>query len=184
MTRTPVSLLDKLCRHSDPAAWEHFVQLYTPLLQFWARKLGLADADAADLVQDVFTILVEKLPDFRYDPEKRFRGWLWTILVNQVRARQRRPRLPIEPATAEPATSDPLAELAEQEYRDYLVGRALELIRSEFRTPVWEAFWLATTTTQAAADIAAQLGVSVSAVYNAKYRVLQRLRQDLDGLLD
>ncbi len=184
MTSTPGSLLEKLRRSGEQAAWERFVKLYTPLLHFWARKLGLADADADDVVQDVFTVLVEKLPQFHYDPQKRFRAWLWTILVNKVRQRERRPTLPLEQTAAEPATVDPVAELAELEYRDYLVGRALQLMQGEFRPAIWEAFWLATTTKQSAAEVAGQLGISVAAVYNAKYRVLQRLRQELDGLLD
>jgi RNA polymerase sigma-70 factor (ECF subfamily) len=184
MNTTPGSLLEQLRREGDQAAWERFVRLYTPLLQMWARKLGLADADAADLVQEVFTVLVEKLPAFRYDPQQRFRAWLWTILVNKVRERQRRPTLPVEPAVTEPATADPTIEFADQEYRDHLVGRALELIRSEFQPAIWQAFWLSTTTTRSAAAIASELCISVSAVYNAKYRVLQRLRQDLEGFLD
>jgi hypothetical protein len=39
MDRTPVSLLERLRRPNDQAAWERFVQLYTPLLCHWARKL-------------------------------------------------------------------------------------------------------------------------------------------------
>jgi hypothetical protein len=49
------------------------VQLYTPLLYYWAHHLGLDQSDAADLVQDVFTTLVQKLPEFRYEPGKGFR---------------------------------------------------------------------------------------------------------------
>jgi RNA polymerase sigma-70 factor (ECF subfamily) len=87
MTTTPGSLLERLRRPGDLDAWEHFVRLYTPLLHSWARhKLGLNVPDAADLVQDVFTVLVQLLPEFRYDPHKRFRGWLWTVTLNAARA--------------------------------------------------------------------------------------------------
>jgi RNA polymerase sigma-70 factor (ECF subfamily) len=51
---------------ADQAAWDWFVRLYTPLLFYWARKAGLAEADSADLVQDVFCVLVRKMPEFRY----------------------------------------------------------------------------------------------------------------------
>src|SRR5438067_1653747 len=91
MNTTPVSLLERLC-HADAeqAAWQQFVELYTPLLCQWARRLGLQNHDAADLVQEVFAVLVRKLPNFRYDPDRRFRGWLWTITVNKARERHRR----------------------------------------------------------------------------------------------
>ena len=90
MDSTPVSLLERLRRPAEQAAWERFVRLYTPLLCQWARRLGLRGADAADLVQDVFVVLVQKLPEFRYDPRRRFRGWLWTVTLNKWRERRRR----------------------------------------------------------------------------------------------
>jgi RNA polymerase sigma-70 factor (ECF subfamily) len=50
MFTTSSSLLDRLRRPADAEAWARFVELYTPLLYRWARRLGLQDADAADLV--------------------------------------------------------------------------------------------------------------------------------------
>jgi hypothetical protein len=69
MTATPVSLLERLKVREDSAAWDRFVQLYTPLLYYWVRKTGLQEADAADLVQDVLTVLVAKMPDFVRKPD-------------------------------------------------------------------------------------------------------------------
>jgi DNA-directed RNA polymerase specialized sigma24 family protein len=60
--RTSASLLEKLRLTPGQENWTRFVKLYTPLLFFWARKLGLRDADAADLVQDVLAIVVQKFP--------------------------------------------------------------------------------------------------------------------------
>ena len=74
MNTTRISLLERLQQPAEQAAWERFVQLYTPLLCQWVRRLGLHGADEADLVQDIFTVLVQKLPEFRYDPHQRFRG--------------------------------------------------------------------------------------------------------------
>jgi RNA polymerase sigma-70 factor, ECF subfamily len=74
MDTTPVSILERLRQPEGDRAWEQFVQIYTPLLYYWARQLGLQSHDAAELVQEVFLLLVEKLPEFRYDPSKSFRG--------------------------------------------------------------------------------------------------------------
>src|SRR5438105_2006111 len=90
MDPTPVSLLERLRQPTDQAAWERFVDLYAPLLYTWTRRLDVPAADAADLVQDVLTVLVEKLPEFRYDRRRRFRGWLWTVLRNKWCDRRRR----------------------------------------------------------------------------------------------
>ena len=43
------------------------------------------------LMVDVFAVLVEKLPEFRYDQQLSFRAWLRAILMNKWRNRQRRP---------------------------------------------------------------------------------------------
>ena len=50
MSKTPISLLERLRQPEEQAAWERFVQLYTPLLHHWARRLGLQGQEAADLV--------------------------------------------------------------------------------------------------------------------------------------
>src|SRR5947207_11749136 len=75
MHTTSLSLLERLrWPEEQETNWRRFVQLYTPLLYHWARRLGLSAEDAADLVQDVPTRLVAQLPQFTYDPGKRFRG--------------------------------------------------------------------------------------------------------------
>src|SRR5947209_16257345 len=78
MHTTPVSLLQRLRKPGEEQAWQRFTELYTPLLYYWTRHLGLQAQDAADLVQEVFTVLVEKLPEFAYDRNKSFRNWLRT----------------------------------------------------------------------------------------------------------
>jgi RNA polymerase sigma-70 factor (ECF subfamily) len=188
MQTTPLSLLERLRRSDEQAAWEHFVRLYSPLLTSWAHKLGQHGQEAEDLVQDVFALLVQKLPEFRYDPQKRFRSWLWTVTVNKCRERLRR-RQDVtvgtdEGALAELAGADDTQAMDEAEYRAYLVKRALELMQDAFQAATWKAFWECTVNSRPAAEVAAELGLSENAVYLAKGRVLRRLRQELEGLLD
>jgi RNA polymerase sigma-70 factor, ECF subfamily len=188
MQRTPVSLLERLGGPQEKEAWERFVQLYSPLLCHWAQRLGLEGHDAADLVQDVFTVLVQKLPGFRYDPGKRFRAWLWTVTLNCRRARLRGQKAPVQPDDAEvllQATApDHLEAFAEEEYRQYLTRRALELMQAEFQPTTWKAFWENVVNERPAAEVADELGLTENAVYLAKGRVLRLLRQELAGLLD
>ena len=56
------------------------------------------------------------------------------------------------------------------------------MLKSEFETRTWDAFWRATVEREKAAVIAAEMGMTVHAVYQAKSRVLRRVRQELDGL--
>ena len=188
MHKTPASLLERLRRPDEPDAWRRFVHLYTPLLLGWARRFGLRDPDAADLVQEVFVVLLQEMPRFRYDPQKRFRGWLWTIMVNKLAEQRRRRQLPkagpVDPPLSELSEPDPAEVLDETEYQRYLVGRALKLMQAEFSRPVWQACWEYVVNGKPASEVAAQLGMSVASVYAAKCRVLSRLRQELEGLWD
>jgi RNA polymerase sigma-70 factor (ECF subfamily) len=183
---TPASLLERLRGPTDPASWERFVNLYTPLLFHWVRRLGVTDPAAADLVQDVFAILVEKLPGFRYDPARRFRGWLWTVVRNRANTlrRQARHRREIADEQAVDAACVDTPTLDDVEYQQYLVRRALNLMQTEFEANTWKAFWECVAHERTAADVGRELGLSVDSVYAAKSRVLRRLRRGLDGLLD
>src|SRR5436305_2458307 len=90
MTKTPASLLERLRQPFEPAAWERFVSLYTPLIYSWSRQVGLQESDAADLVQDVFVTLLQVLPTFTYDRQQRFRKWLRTVTLNRWRKGRKR----------------------------------------------------------------------------------------------
>jgi len=73
MHTTSASLLERLRVAHAENDWRRFVNLYTPLLFFWARRAGLEQHDAGDLVQDVFGVLLCKLPEFRYYRSRSFR---------------------------------------------------------------------------------------------------------------
>jgi RNA polymerase sigma-70 factor (ECF subfamily) len=181
---TPASLLERL-RQPDQQAWPRFVQLYTPLLYYWSRRLGLQEPDAADLVQDVLLHLVRKLPEFTCDRNRSFRGWLRAVVLNVWRNRRRAelPRAADPPDLDEVADSEDSEAFDEVEYRRWLVGRALELMQAEFQATTWKACWEFVVSGRPAAEVAAELGLSVGAVYVAKSRVLNRLRRELLGLL-
>ena len=185
METTPVSLLDKLKRSRDPQAWQRLVELLTPLLFTWSRQVGLQDADAADLVQDTFLLIHDKIPHFNHSPNGSFRGWLRTVLLNRWRELARRRKLPLGNADLEefPAHSDS-SEFDEAEYRRYLMQRALELLDGEFPKASLEAFRLHVLEGRPAHATATQLRISVNSVYLAKSRICRRLRQELLGILE
>lgn len=187
MNTTSVSLLRRLHQPADHEAWRRFVHLYTPLLYYWARSVHLPEADAADLVQEVLLVLVQKMPEFAYDPVRSFRGWLRTVALNKWRERCRRY------AAAPPAEDAALSDLpgvtavdvfAENEYRQWLVRQALEIMQTEFEPTTWKACWESIVSGRPATDVAAELGIRVDVVYSAKSRVLRRLREELMELLD
>jgi RNA polymerase sigma-70 factor (ECF subfamily) len=82
------------------------------------------------------------------------------------------------------ASPDPSETAWETEYHQHLVRRALELMKREFQPTTWQACWEVVVSERSAADVGAELGLSVGAVRAAKFRVLARLREELAGLLD
>ncbi len=186
MPTTSASLLERIKSGSDRPAWDRFVELYTPLLLGWCQRFGLSDADAADFTQDVFVVLVQHLPQFQYDASRSFRAWLKTVLTNTWRKHHRKAsRLPA--ATGDPnlaPDSDPAELLDAAEHRNYLVRRALAIVRVDFEEKTWKACWEFVVNERPAAEVAAELGMSENAVYLAKSRILRHLRIELDGLLE
>jgi len=188
MESTSVSLLNRLRQPRADVAWQRFVELYAPLIFYWGRQKGLAPADASDLVQDVLSDLVVELRTFQYDPSRRFRGWLRTVAVN--RATNMRRRLDLAPQSVDAFSLSLLAEnddsdvLADSEYHCRIALRALELLKEEFEPTTWQAAWSQIAQGEKAPAVARSLGLSVNAVYVAKSRVLSRLRQELEGLIE
>lgn len=187
MFETPASLLERLRLPGETNSWARFVELYSPLLLYWARGTGLQEADAADLVQDVFTILVRKLPEFDYDPSRSFRTWLRTITLNKWRERLRKQAsvpagtdVGLEEIPAPPG-SEPFWET---EYRQLLSRHLLQILKTEFQPATWKACWETVVEGRSAADVGKELNLNAGAVRAAKFRVLCRLRAELKGLVD
>lgn len=186
MPTTSTTLLTRVRERSDAAAWDRFVQLYTPLLFYCCRRTGLTEDEAADTVQDVFVVLLDTLPTFQYAAGGSFRGWLRTLTLNKCRERHRQRREQAvggSAACADRLNDSDLDDLWEAEYRQYLVARALDVMRAEFEPTTWQACWQTTVEDRPASEVAAELGLSVNAVYLARSRVLRRLREYLAGLL-
>jgi RNA polymerase sigma-70 factor (ECF subfamily) len=185
MTITPISLLERLKRPVDQKAWSRFVDLYSPLIYAWARQVGLQETDAADLVQDVFGLLVVKMPEFAHDRQGCFRAWLKTVTLNKWRENGRRAsaRREGEPLP-EVVASEDSEVFWEVEYRQHIVGQALKVMQTDFAPKTWKACLAVVVEDRPAAQVADELGISIGTVYAAKCRVLARLRQELAGLLN
>lgn len=173
----------------DAEAWSRLATLYGPMVYRWARGFGLQPTDARDVAQDVFRNVHAGLERFEHErPNRRFRGWLWTITRNEVRQYAR--RLAKQPL----AHGGTTAQVALQQLPEFdaqvdepdkdqtsarLAHRAVELIRAEFEPNTWQAFWRTAVDGQPSAVVAEELGMSDGAVRQAKYRVLGRLREML-----
>jgi RNA polymerase sigma-70 factor, ECF subfamily len=193
--QTSNTLLEGLQRRSSEVAWQRMVDLYSPLIRNWLKRYALMDQDSEDLVQEVLAIVVRKLPDFRRKPQiGSFRRWLRNITVNCLRDFWRAQRFRPRGGTSEEGFAgildqleDPesaLSKFWDKEHDEYVTRRLLALIRPQFEAKTWLAFQRVALEGVSADQVAADLGLSVNAVFIAKSRVLHMLRKAGQGLID
>jgi RNA polymerase sigma-70 factor (ECF subfamily) len=176
-------------RGRDPEAWRRLVVLYGPAVFAWAKRTGLNDEDAADIVQEVWAAVSTRLDTFRKErPADTFRGWLWTVTRNKVRDLHRKRDDSVAAAGGSDAQAAlnqvPEVEPADESGADNrgLLTRALDLIRADFEETTWQAFWRMVVLGQPARQVADDLGMAANAAYQARFRVLKRLRKELSDL--
>jgi RNA polymerase sigma-70 factor, ECF subfamily len=187
---TSSSLLRR-AKDQDREAWRRLLHLYGPLVFLWCRRSGFVREDAADVTQDVWTAVATHLNEFRHArPDDRFRGWLWKITRNKVldRLRDREPRA-VGGTTAQGLLNQVPEDLSDSapvvpNERQTVMRRALELIQPEFEDRTWKAFLRVAVDERSAAEVAAELAITPGAVRQAKYRILRRLHEEMDGLLE
>jgi RNA polymerase sigma-70 factor (ECF subfamily) len=184
---THASLLLRIRDPDDHLAWREFVGLYAPLVHAYGRHHGLQDADAADLVQEVFRRVAKASPQFEYDRARgTFRGWLYTVTRNELfkmgRARKEARGsgdTAVQGLLAQEPERDQDGEDWDREYHWNLFLWAAERVKSEFRTATWQAFWRTVVEAAPIEPTAKELNLSVGAVYIARSRIIARIRQEV-----
>ena len=191
---TQVSLLIRLHNSEDDQAWSQFVEIYSPLVFSFARRCGLQDSDASDLVQEVMREVTKSISSFRYDPEiGKFRSWLYKIAKRTIsRVQKKQSKQPIATGDSasfrilenHPDSHDEVQEYWDREYQRQLVDWAVDRIRSHFSDDTWQAFWLTSVEEQLPQEVAERLSMSVGSVYVAKSRVKKRLAEKIREIDD
>jgi RNA polymerase sigma factor (sigma-70 family) len=186
---TRVTLLARLKLPGDAEAWQAFVDLYMPLVYRYCRGRGLQDADAADVTQQVLSNVHRAIEDFEYDPQRgRFRDWLGTIAFRElIRHQAKDQRLGKGQGEGQgdcvaARVNGPVDSAWLEEFNAHIFAVALDRVRLEVDEPSWQAFdwtWLGDIKPQEAAQ---RLGRSLAWVYKARFRVVNRLRSEIEFL--
>ena len=194
MNETSLSLLAQLGDCSEDQAWDRLVRIYGPLLRSWLHKYDLQPNDADDLVQEVLLAVSKDVQSFDHNGRPgAFRAWVKSILVNRLRnywrTRDRRPN-----ASGGSSVDDRLNQLDDpasamtllwnREHDQHVLRELLSIVRPQFAEDTWKAFTRVALEGAKANVVAEELGLSLNAVFIAKSRVLSRLRQEADGLVE
>jgi RNA polymerase sigma-70 factor (ECF subfamily) len=183
LLRTRASLLVRVRDLADHEAWVEFETRYGPMIRGWCRQWFPREMD--DRVQDVFVKLIRKLPTFEYDPAKRFRGYLKTLtnhLMMELKEVAPQPAVNGEGLLDLVEARQDLMERLASEYNLELRDQAREHVRGRVENRTWSAFVETAEHGRGAAEVAAELGMKVGAVYQAKHSVISELRREIEFL--
>ena len=184
--KTRGSLLVALKSDEDRAAWDQFVALYRPVFYRMARRRGLQDADAQDLVQQVLMRITGAIEDFEHRPDVRFRHWLRRIANNAIATTLTRTPRDAAVGGTQSSLPDELCASAEilqeidAEYERELYLTAAAAVRTEVCSETWQAFELTMIDDLTCEAAAARLNKSVGTVYAARSRIVRRLRSHIE----
>lgn len=185
---THISFLKRLGEGADSRSWVQFHRCYGELMIRYARRLGASAEAAEDAAQEVSMYLFRSMPKFSRGQRKgSFRAYLRLSVVHALtRAARQRAR---QGSLLDP---DSLVELAskpdeldaswQEEQYHHRIRRALRSVEPEFEPATMEAFRRQVLFAETAAEVAERLGISRDSVYQAKSRVLRRLRERISEL--
>src|SRR5438874_12136053 len=162
-------------------AWTKFHDRYAPIIRGFARKMGTPSSQLDDLVQDVMLGFYSISPRFTYDRSKgRFRGFLKKCVRSAMIKLGRRTRLGQEDEHQFNPEDKKAEEIWVKIWDKELLQRAIEEAREHCSPQNYRIFQHYVINKQPPERVAAELGVSMDQVYQAK----ARLKVVISGLLD
>jgi len=196
---TRQSLLSRLRDWQDQDGWREFFDTYWRLIYNVARKSGLRDSQAQDVVQATFIYLSRKMPKFHYEPQRgSFKSWLRVVTRSRInvyrRSEMARDDFMREPLTGDDGTeasavdevpdpaADVLDEVWQREWEENLMNAASRRLRSKVSAQQLLIFRLAVQGDLPLTQVARKLGVSLAQVYLARHRVGKLLKAEVARL--
>jgi len=183
---TRASLLIRVRDPADQAAWHEFVEIYRPVILRLARRKGMQEADAEDVAQQVLVALAGAVEQHEHDPKRaKFRTWLGRVAHNAIlnaltrgkpdRGSGNSAMLVLLNQHTSPTGPD--SDLLRLECRREMFRWAAGQVRKEFHQATWNAFWRTAVEGRPVEVVAEELAKSRGAIYNARGRVMQRIRE-------
>ncbi len=197
LLETRSSLIQRLQATINGESWQEFFNTYWELIYSVARRAGLSDADAQDVVQETILKVHKSLDRFQYNRERgSFKSWLRTVtrsrLAEHFKKQQRQP--PIQwsngdetdtlPSVADPSGPD-LEKVWNEEWSRSLIQRALQRLKQQVSLKQYQIFKCHCIDEWSVREVCEALNVNAAQVYMAKKRVgkvfgaeLERLRAE------
>jgi RNA polymerase sigma factor (sigma-70 family) len=190
------SLVERLADWGDQLRWQEFFDTYWRLIHSAARKSGLTDAEAQEVVQETVITVAKNIDKLKYDPAiGSFKGWLLQItrwrIADQFRKREpgnaKRPRSTDDrlTATIERVPDSRIVDLDavwEASWKENLFEAAVARVKKKIEPKQFQIFDCYVRKEWSAQKVAERLGVNVGQVYLARHRVGALLKKEIKAL--
>jgi RNA polymerase sigma factor (sigma-70 family) len=170
------------CRAGNQRAWDEFVARYQRLIYAIPRRAGLTDEQAADVFQEVFLTLFEKLEEIQ-QPEK-IRSWIVTTAKFKTWATVRGSKGLYSPETEEEmeqemaniADASPLAdEMLIEVEQQHLIRTALKQLEERCQK-ILSMLYLSVAAASYS-EVAEAVGVGETSISPLRSRCLKKLEK-------
>jgi RNA polymerase sigma factor (sigma-70 family) len=195
---TRATLIDRLKNWQDQASWQDFFDTYWKLIYGLARKFGLNEEDAQDVVQETMVSVANHMPNFKYDPKLgSFKSWLRTLIrwriSDHIRKRGPVSTVPLHTDSETGNESFALKELPdkgsqtidqlyEQEWQKNLLDSAIAKVKRKMDPQKYQVFDFYVNKEWPPEKVAAAFKISVDQVYLAKHRVTEMIKAEAKRL--
>lgn len=189
---TRQSLLSRLRDWQDQAGWREFFDTYWRLIYNVARKSGLSDSEAQEVVQNTFIYLTRRMSHFQYDRARgSFKSWLRVVTRSRIHVFWRMQKgdekfvhWPLLDGTGDveavpDPSADALDEVWQREWEENLVSTALRRVRAKVSSQQLLIFRLSTLGELSLPHVAKKLGINLAQVYLARHRVGRLMKTEL-----
>jgi RNA polymerase sigma-70 factor (ECF subfamily) len=199
--KTRWTLVERLKNPSDSTGWAEFDSLYRPLIFGVARKAGLGEEEAKDVVQETMGAMSRHIQDFvTHSDRGSFRAWLLQMARWRIQDQFRR-RLPTVPTAGAPtrgsattatmervadANQPDLSAVCDEQWAAWIRDLALKELQMEVKADHYQIFHLAVLEEKPVEEVARIIGRSRAHIYLVKHRVgkaLMRIAQRLEKRL-
>jgi RNA polymerase sigma-70 factor (ECF subfamily) len=194
---TRTTLIDRLKNWQDQPSWQDFFDTYWKLIYGVARKSGLTDTEAQEVVQETMISVAKHMPSFHYDPAiGSFRAWLlkmtrWRISDQfRKRARSAAQRHSTEETTIGTSTLEKIADptglnlkaIWDAEWENNLIAAAVAKVKRQIDPRKYQIFDFYVNKAWTPEQVAASFGVPIGQVYLAKHRITELIKKELNRL--
>lgn len=192
---TRASLIGRLKNWQDHSSWKEFFDTYWKLVYGVARKTGMTDAEAQDVVQETMLSVAKHMPGFKYNPAVgSFKAWLlkltrWRI-IDQIRKRP-------PPASHRPLADgtgtgtvenlvDPKSQVLDKvwdtEWEKNLLDAAVASVKRKLDPQKYQIFDFCANKGWPPEKVAGRFQISVEQVYLAKHRITGMIKVEVARL--